>query len=246
MCNRLGNAASIVHPVSYKASRPPHRHGGDGRTDDEEGRMTAIRGALTRPLKAVSAARARPEPKARPTPGRGPGGGQVGEFAELYQEHFSRVFAYVYGRVQEKEASLDITSDVFEKAFVNKKSLRSPEAFGPWLFTIARNEVSSHWRKSKPAAKAIQDAAWQDEIRSRPRSPEETFLQKERVGDLATLIRTLPRREQEIISLKFDAELTNREIAQVLKTSEVNVRVTVFRALRKLRDRMKAAAGSGA
>ena len=53
-----------------------------------------------------------------------------------------------------------------------------------------------------------------------------------------TICITAPR-EQEIISLKFDAELTNREIADILKTSEVNVRVTIFRALRKLRARME-------
>jgi len=160
------------------------------------------------------------------------------EFSELYNEYFPKVFAYVYGRVQDKEVSLDIVADVFEKAFIKKKSLRSPDSFGSWLFTIARNEVSSHWRKEKPAAKAAQDAAWEHELHHQPRGPEESILHRERLDALSGLVRQLPRREQEIIALKFDAELTNREIAHVLGTSEVNVRVTIFRALRKLRERM--------
>src|SRR2546426_3647522 len=160
------------------------------------------------------------------------------EFSELYHEYFPKVFAYVYGRVQDKEVSLDIVSDVFEKAFIKKKSLRSPESFGSWLFTIARNEVSSHWRKEKPAARAAQEAAFEHELHHQPRGPEETVLHRERLEALSGLVRQLPRREQEIIALKFDAELTNREIAGVLSTSEVNVRVTIFRALRKLRERM--------
>jgi RNA polymerase sigma-70 factor (ECF subfamily) len=164
-----------------------------------------------------------------------------GEFSELYNEYFPKVFAYVYGRVQDKEVSLDIVADVFEKAFIKKKSLRSPESFGSWLFTIARNEVSSHWRKEKPAARAAQEAAWEREIHHQPRGPEEAMLHRERLEALAGLVSQLPRREQEIIALKFDAELTNREIAHVLSTSEVNVRVTIFRALRKLRDRMHSA-----
>jgi RNA polymerase sigma-70 factor (ECF subfamily) len=164
----------------------------------------------------------------------------LNEFSELYNEYFPKVFAYVYGRVQDKEVSLDIVSDVFEKAFIKKKSLRSPESFGSWLFTIARNEVSSHWRKEKPAAKAAQEAAFENELHHQPRGPEETILHRERLDALSLLVRALPRREQEIIALKFDAELTNREIAQVLGTSEVNVRVTIFRALRKLRERMQA------
>ena len=88
----------------------------------------------------------------------------LSEFAELYDQYFPKVFAYVYGRVQDKEVSFDIVSDVFEKAYIKQKSLRSADSFGSWLFTIARNEVSSHWRKEKPAAKAAQEAAWEKEI----------------------------------------------------------------------------------
>jgi RNA polymerase sigma-70 factor (ECF subfamily) len=198
-------------------------------------RIALTEGLNTRALPtSQTAIRERP---ARPDSSEG---GQVTEFADLYNQYFPKVFAYVYGRVQDKEISLDIVSDVFEKAFIKKKSLRSPDSFGSWLFTIARNEVSSHWRKEKPAAKAALEAAWENELHHQPRGPEDTILHKERLHALSLLVGQLPKREQEIIALKFDAELTNREIANVLNTSEVNVRVTIFRALRKLRERMQA------
>ncbi len=204
--------------------------------------MPAMRIALTNRLKGNAPA---PGAAAKPRTSHPvtSNGRQAIEFAELYHQYFPKVFAYVFGRVQDKELSLDIVSDVFEKAFIKKQSLRSPDAFGSWLFTIARNEVSSHWRKEKPAARAVQEAAWEKELNYQPKSPEETILHKERIHSLSVLLRQLPRREQEIISLKFDAELTNREIAEVLNTSEVNVRVTIFRALRKLRERMQATGG---
>ena len=203
--------------------------------------MSAMRIAIAG--QAASAAATPAKPKAGPLT-ETHAGKQASEFAELYHQYFPKVFAYVHGRVQDKELSLDIVSDVFEKAFIKKQSLRSQDAFGSWLFTIARNEVSSYWRKEKPAAKAVQEAAWEKELHHQPRGPEETLLHKERVDHLTLMLRQLPRREQEIISLKFDAELTNREIANVLGTSEVNVRVTIFRALRKLRERMQAAGRS--
>lgn len=164
---------------------------------------------------------------------------QLSDFAGLYDQYFPKVFAYVYGRVQNKEAALDIVSDVFEKAYVKMHGLRSADAFSSWLFTIARNEVASHWRKEKPAVKALQEAAWNSELNHQPPSPEDALLHRERISHLASLLRQLPPREQEIISLKFDAELSNREISDILRTSEVNVRVTIFRALRKLRTRME-------
>jgi RNA polymerase sigma-70 factor, ECF subfamily len=215
-------------------ARVPHT------VDDEDKGMTTMRVAMADALKQQrsTAADTTEAPAEQPqTQTQAPA--QSTEFTDLYHVYFPKVFAYVYGRVQDKEVSLDIVSDVFEKAFIKMQSLRSPESFGSWLFTIARNEVSSHWRKTKPAAKAAQEAAWENEIHSQPKGPEETILHKERLASLSQLVRQLPRREQEIIALKFDAELTNREIANVLSTSEVNVRVTVFRALRKLRERLQ-------
>jgi RNA polymerase sigma-70 factor (ECF subfamily) len=206
---------------------------------DDEGRsMTTMRVAMAEALKQQPSVKTEQTQAAAEAP-QTDAETQPVEFTDLYHQYFPKVFAYVYGRVQDKEISLDIVSDVFEKAFIKMRSLRSPDSFGSWLFTIARNEVSSHWRKTKPAARAAQEAAWETELHSQPRGPEETVLHKERLASLSQLVRQLPRREQEIIALKFDAELTNREIANVLSTSEVNVRVTVFRALRKLRERLQ-------
>jgi RNA polymerase sigma-70 factor (ECF subfamily) len=207
--------------------------------------MSTIRIALddTRNVKAAAPAKAKDDQPA--IVGAEEAQAPIGEFSELYHQFFPKVFAYVYGRVQDRETSLDIVSDVFEKAYMKMKSLRSPDSFGSWLFTIARNEVSSHWRKEKPAAKAAQEAAIERELHGQPKGPEETLLHKERLASLSALVRGLPRREQEIIALKFDAELTNREIASILSTSEVNVRVTIFRALRKLRDRMQTLGAAG-
>ncbi len=193
--------------------------------------------ALTRGMVEAAARPSGPATKITPAPATC--GSKTESFTALYDSYFPKVYAYIYGRVQDKEVALDIASDVFERVFVKMDSLRSAEAFGSWLFTIARNEVSSHWRKEKPAAKAMQEAAWEGEIHGRPAGPEESLLHREKLSNLVKLVKQLPQREQEIISLKFDAELTNREIAQILKTSEVNVRVTVFRALRKLKERMQ-------
>lgn len=145
--------------------------------------------------------------------------GPLSEFARLYHQYFRRVFAFVYGRIGDKDLALDIVSDVFEKTFLRQSSFRPQESFATGLFAIARREVASHRRLQKSIDGAIGDPAW---------------------ASLTNLARLqLSDHEQEIISLKFDAELTNHEIAQVMRTSEENVQITIFRALRKLRDRLQ-------
>ena len=162
------------------------------------------------------------------------------EFTELYHQYFPKVFAYVYGRVQDKEVSLDIVSDVFEKAYIKMRSLRSPESFGSWLFTIARNEVSSHWRKTKPAAKAAQEAAWENELHApalaAPKRPCCTRSAWPPSRSSFGSCRGASRRSSRSSSTRSSRTAKSRN---VLSTSEVNVRVTVFRALRKLRERLQ-------
>ena len=72
---------------------------------------------------------------------------RLDQFAEKYQLFFPRVFAYVYGRIHNVHQAEDLVSEVFERAFLKMGSLRNDEAFATWLFTIARNLVTSHARK---------------------------------------------------------------------------------------------------
>ena len=69
-------------------------------------------------------------------------------------------------------------------------------------------------------------------------SPEDDALRGETVSNLMKHVKKLSRRDQELLALKFEGELSYAEISRVLKMSEVNVRVSIFRALKRLRDLM--------
>jgi len=158
-------------------------------------------------------------------------------FADRYQAYFPRVFAYVYGRVRNTETAEDIASEVFERAFIKADSLRNEEAFGAWLFTIARNMIASHGRRQARQNQSVSTEI----VNSLPHhdAPVDSgLLLQEEVRSLMIQVKKLPTRDQEIISLKFDAELTNGQIARILCLNEGNVRVIVFRSLRKLREMM--------
>lgn len=161
------------------------------------------------------------------------------EFSERYRQFFPRVFAYIYGRVHNVHVSEDLAADVFERAFQKADSLRNEEAFSTWLFTIARNVVISHGRKQ--GRETIMDPDVLKAIAPGRESVEGDILMREELTAISQLLRTCPQREQDIIALKFDAELANAQIAQIMGLSEPNVRVILFRTLRKLREMMTAA-----
>ena len=162
---------------------------------------------------------------------------RLDQFAEKYQQFFPRVFAYVYGRVYNVHQAEDLVSEVFERAFLKMDSLRNDEAFATWLFTIARNLVTSQARKR--GRETIVDPDILKSVVATSISVENEVLVREEVAAVVECLKKFPQREQDIVSLKFDAELTNGQIARVMGLSEANVRVILFRTLRKLREMMK-------
>ncbi|MEX0683691.1 MAG: sigma-70 family RNA polymerase sigma factor [Dehalococcoidia bacterium] len=160
------------------------------------------------------------------------------DFAATYEAYYPRVFAYIYARVSNVHLTEDLVSEVFERAYVKLGSLRDADAFTTWLFTIARNAIISHARKH--SRESIVDPDVIRDLSPSTASVESEILQREELAGVARAVRCFPQREQDIISLKFDAELSNAQIADIMGITEPNVRVIIFRTLRKLRKVMTA------
>ena len=160
-------------------------------------------------------------------------------FVEAYERHYTKVFAYVYSRVGNVELAKDLTAEVFEKAYVKGHSLREAAAYTTWLFMIAKNVVIGHYRRQKRennGLSRVKESLW---LRDRPQDPEQDTLHGEAVSILMRHLRRLSDRDQELLALKFEGELSYTEISRVLGLSEVNVRVSIFRALKRLRNLME-------
>jgi RNA polymerase sigma-70 factor (ECF subfamily) len=156
-------------------------------------------------------------------------------FARLYEEYLDKVFRYLQYRVNNMQLAEDLTSTVFEKALANFGKYNAEKAsFSTWLFSIARNVVIDHYRaSSKRRTVYLEEAMAQP---SSALSPEEELERKDERERLNMSLAELSEEEQEIIRLKFGAELNNRQIAKMSGLSESNVGTKLYRAVRKMRD----------
>ncbi len=157
--------------------------------------------------------------------------GQADEYANLYREYLPRILHYVRLRVDSEELAQDLTAAVFEQAVAKQHTLRKPEAFGAWLFRIARNMVAGYYRGRRRTV-PLGDA----EARPAPDpSPPEVVMRREEVARMRAALATLSEREQEILRLRFGGGLGNQEIAALMRLRAGHVAVLVYRALRRLR-----------
>jgi RNA polymerase sigma-70 factor (ECF subfamily) len=153
------------------------------------------------------------------------------QFEALYRTTFPRVYAYVASMLRDRSAAEEVTAQAYERAYRKRSSYKSgrgtPEA---WLFGIARHAALDELRRLK--RRAPLDGDPEDVSASAPEDHAEGVVRRETVrAGLATL----DPRERDLLALKFQAGLSNSEIARVLVTSESNVGTKLHRTMEKLR-----------
>lgn len=166
-------------------------------------------------------------------------------FAELYVTYLPKVYNYVSYRVGDKADAEDITAVTFERALKRLHTYRANRgAFSTWLFAIARNVISNHFRsrRRQPEVSSLGNVS---PIIVSDTSPEQAVIEAERLRQVQICMRRLPERDQEVLALKFGGDLTNQEIAQVMELAAVHVGVLLYRAVRKLRLAVEEEADNG-
>jgi len=171
--------------------------------------------------------------------------GLPAEFAAWYEEHRPTVYRYVRYRLSSRETAEDVTSTVFFKALRALDRYDSDRASPrTWLLHIARNAVTDHLRRLVRRGMLHVSLDAVPDLVSRSPSQEERMLRQERVQRLLNATRTLRAADQEILSLRYGAELDNQEIAEVLDITPNAAAVRIHRALKRLRRAVDDAEGS--
>jgi RNA polymerase sigma-70 factor, ECF subfamily len=86
------------------------------------------------------------------------GSGAVEAFNLLVSRWEKPVYNYLLRLTGNREDALDLTQDVFLKAYQNLRKLEDPSRFAPWLYRIAHNEAYSLFRKRRPEAELPPDS----------------------------------------------------------------------------------------
>jgi RNA polymerase sigma-70 factor (ECF subfamily) len=156
-------------------------------------------------------------------------------FEAAYESHSRSIYRFLYWRTKNVQLSEDLTSSVFEKAWHSRSSFRGGSVRA-WLYRIARNVLIDHWRKKQDFL--VEDA---DSLQEEATDPSigETLDQDLLLRHLHKTLDTLPGDMRSVITLRFIEGLSCKQVAEKLDLGESNVRVIQYRALRKLRSRLK-------
>lgn len=167
--------------------------------------------------------------------------GKVEAYNLLVSRWEKRIYNYVLRLVRNREDALDLTQDVFMKAYQNVHKLDDVERFGPWLFRIAHNETFSLLRRQRPDRVELNEAIAEDRSSwTTGSSPFESgggrLLPLELSIAVTTAMARLKPEQREAVVLKVFEGFKFEEIAEILDTPVSTVKSRLYTAFDQLKD----------
>ena len=166
------------------------------------------------------------------------GGGDAGAFETLYSRHRGPLFRFMVHQVREHGTAEELYQDVWQRVITARERYKPDAKFSTWLFQIAHNRLTDHWRalQHRPAAPA--GASERSEREADPQTPERQLSAFEERRRLQLALQELPADQREVVLLRLEQELSLEQIGQITGVGRETVKSRLRYALDKLRLRL--------
>ncbi len=164
---------------------------------------------------------------------------QQHEFLQAYDSHLEKIYRYILSRIRVREIAQDLTSDVFTHAWAFLKKGAAVKHWGAFLYTLAANALCDFTRSRARSEQVFStlDAHTleaNERVRVDPTSDGELDRRHEYETALANL-NGLKSTYRRVVLLRYVEGYRTTEIATMMNRPRTWVRVTLHRALKKLR-----------
>lgn len=156
-------------------------------------------------------------------------------FAQLYEEHFDKIYRYVTFKIGNETEAEDMTQQVFLNALQSISSFKwKGIPFSAWLFRIAHNQVVDYLRKKKHTTVPLDES-----LASNDNNPQLVVEQKLDIEQLLLATKQLTEAQREVISLRFAGELPIAQVAKAMGKSQGAVKALQHSAIVALRKTLR-------
>jgi len=172
--------------------------------------------------------------------------GNVDNYRHLMEKYQQMVFRTCMGFVHNKDDADDLTQDVFIQAYQSLRRFKGDSAFSTWLYRIAVNASLNKIRKSplKLMIQKIENLTGSSTgseiypIIPDEDDPEKILLRQEHIAWVKKALDKLPENQRTAIVLSKYDDLSQKEIAEIMKTTEGAVEALLQRAKKNLREKL--------
>ena len=167
--------------------------------------------------------------------------GDTAAFAALVRRHQDRVFGFILRMLDTRDEAMELTQDVFVKAWQALPGWRPEARFSTWLLQIARNAALDQLRRRR----VVQFAPLDDgmDVADTAPGPEARYASRQRQALLENALQQIAAEHREILLLREVEDLSYGELAAVLGIAEGTVKSRLARARAALLQHFRPHAG---
>jgi RNA polymerase sigma factor (sigma-70 family) len=158
--------------------------------------------------------------------------GDVAKLGILFERHHVKLYNFLVRLTNRRDASEDMVQEVFFRILKYGHSFRGEAPFTVWLYQLARNAATDHFRKWK---NEIRDDQAVKEKPDEDPSPGESLEIAERSELLTKALLLLSAEKREVLILSRYQDLKYEEIGAILECPVGTVKARVHRALKDLK-----------
>ncbi len=159
------------------------------------------------------------------------------ELTRIYKENYKNIYYLVLSFVKNRENALDLTQDIFMKAFLQIHSFKGDSTVSTWLYAIAKNHCLEFIRKNSRICHELVGLA--NQVADAEYDPGEELIQEVRRNWIEKSLDGIDNPERNILYLKYKMRLSVREIQDRLDLSESAVKMRLQRARKRIADSYK-------
>ena len=166
---------------------------------------------------------------------------QPAAFRVLYERYYEPIFRFILRRTASEPLTADLCQQVFLKALQKLGGYQYRGVpFSAWLYRIATNEVTQHFRDAGRNRTVSVDDRTLHDLADTVNEEAARFTVEQMIAELPNL------REQDvqILELRFFEQRPFAEVAQILGITESNAKVRTYRVLERLKKRLEATAAN--
>lgn len=151
---------------------------------------------------------------------------------EIYRRHAKAVYAFLLAKTADSMLAEEMTQETFYQAVKSIGSFKGESSVSTWLIGIANNVLRGYFRKQK---KQAEEELPKTEIAALGgTSTEDIVLRSMDTISLMQAMHRLPEPYREVLHLRLTADLSFKEIGQIMERTENWARVTYYRGKEKL------------
>ena len=164
--------------------------------------------------------------------------GEAEAFEPLYSRHRGPLFRFILRQVRVQATAEELFQDVWQKVVMARDRYRPEAKFSTWLYQIATNRLTDHWRAAAHRPMASEDDVARLEREADPQTPEHTLSVFEQRRGLQRALEELPPEQREVVVLRLEQELSLEAIGEITGVGRETVKSRLRYAMDKLRSRL--------